>query len=67
MNHDFTVGKKSNICLKKNSRQKVSAENKSALELPRAGGPVWVLPITQPHEGGCGGAETGEHFTQMIF
>ena len=29
-----------------------------------------LLPITQPHEGGWGGgggAETGEHFSQIIF
>ena len=26
-----------------------------------------LLPITQPHEGGWGGAETGEHFSPIIF
>ena len=26
-----------------------------------------LLPITQPHEGGWGAAETGEHFAQIIF
>ena len=55
------------------ARESIENFNKSALELLCASGPVRVGlsrdfdPITQPHERGLGGAETGKQFTQIPF